>query len=230
MLRRSAQMRFGGGSWAFPGGHVDPEDAASAHSGLDRADIDTEDAAARVAAIRETIEEAGLAIGLSPPPTLPHIATIRAGLAAKQAMETLAADGGYRLDLSALIPFARWIPFEGAPRRFDTRFYLVEVPDGHEAVADGTEADAACWVSAADALDRAAAGDMAIMFPTRCNLVRLAPYGSIAEAFSASHALPVRALTTFIEVREGVRHICVPDGHGYPALSEAIPTAPRPAA
>ncbi|HEX5587834.1 MAG TPA: NUDIX hydrolase [Acidimicrobiia bacterium] len=64
MLRRDTNLEFAGGAWVFPGGRVDPDDYAD---GIDpaRAD-DTETlAAARNAAVRETAEEAGLAIDVS---------------------------------------------------------------------------------------------------------------------------------------------------------------------
>ncbi|MBQ0796084.1 NUDIX hydrolase [Zhongshania sp.] len=51
LLRRHTQLKVGGGHWVFPGGTVDPEDAIGA---------ETDEQAARAAAIRETQEEAGL--------------------------------------------------------------------------------------------------------------------------------------------------------------------------
>jgi 8-oxo-dGTP pyrophosphatase MutT (NUDIX family) len=61
MIERSADMAFAAGALAFPGGRIDPEDheAAEALPMLD-------DAAARIAAIRETIEETGLGATLTP--------------------------------------------------------------------------------------------------------------------------------------------------------------------
>lgn len=54
MIERAATMVFAAGALAFPGGRIDPEDhAAAAGSRLP-------DAAARIAAIRETIEETGI--------------------------------------------------------------------------------------------------------------------------------------------------------------------------
>ena len=50
MLHRSSTLAFGG-MWVFPGGRVDPEDAAGTAS---------EEEAARRAAVREAFEEAGL--------------------------------------------------------------------------------------------------------------------------------------------------------------------------
>lgn len=51
LLRRHKQLKVGGGHWVFPGGTVDPEDCVGA---------ETDEQAARIAAVRETEEEAGI--------------------------------------------------------------------------------------------------------------------------------------------------------------------------
>lgn len=55
MLRRNSKLAFAGGMWVFPGGRVDP---------ADREGLAPEDdlGAARRAAVRESLEETGLAI------------------------------------------------------------------------------------------------------------------------------------------------------------------------
>jgi 8-oxo-dGTP pyrophosphatase MutT (NUDIX family) len=57
IVERAAAMAFAGGALVFPGGRIDPEDRvlAAAHP-----DHDPDDAAARIAALRETVEEAGM--------------------------------------------------------------------------------------------------------------------------------------------------------------------------
>lgn len=71
MLHRNSKLAFGG-MWVFAGGRVDPEDIAGAA---------TEEDAARRAAVREAMEEAGLACDVSslvafahwlPPPIAPR--------------------------------------------------------------------------------------------------------------------------------------------------------------
>jgi len=56
LVRRNAQLSFHGGAWVFPGGRVDPEDYAGV---ADPSDVL---AAARNAAVREALEEAGVTI------------------------------------------------------------------------------------------------------------------------------------------------------------------------
>ena len=62
ITQRAAGMAFAGGALVFPGGRIDPEDRviAAQHPGLP-----PDDAAARIAAIRETAEEVGFDFGLS---------------------------------------------------------------------------------------------------------------------------------------------------------------------
>jgi 8-oxo-dGTP pyrophosphatase MutT (NUDIX family) len=61
ITQRAAGMAFAGGALVFPGGRIDRDDRvrAAAHS-----DLPPEDAAARIAAIRETAEEVGFDFGL----------------------------------------------------------------------------------------------------------------------------------------------------------------------
>lgn len=61
MIERSAGMAFAAGALAFPGGRIDDEDRSAARDFPGLAD-----AAARLAAIRETIEETGLGATLVP--------------------------------------------------------------------------------------------------------------------------------------------------------------------
>ena len=59
MLRRDSKLAFAGGAWVFPGGRIDPEDYPG---GVVSDDPDAVEIAARNAAAREAMEEAGLAV------------------------------------------------------------------------------------------------------------------------------------------------------------------------
>ena len=59
MLRRNSKLAFAGGAWVFPGGRIDPEDYPG---GLVSDEPDAVHAAARTAAAREAMEEAGLVV------------------------------------------------------------------------------------------------------------------------------------------------------------------------
>jgi 8-oxo-dGTP pyrophosphatase MutT (NUDIX family) len=59
MLRRNSKLAFAGGAWVFPGGRIDPEDYPGGSPSTAPDDVAT---AARTAAVREAMEEAGLAV------------------------------------------------------------------------------------------------------------------------------------------------------------------------
>ena len=224
MVERARAMAFAGGALVFPGGRVDPGDRAIAA----RLPGHPDDVAARIAAIRETVEEAGLAIGLTPPPPAGALASLRAALHAGAPLAEALAAAGTTLDADALVPFARWLPQHPGMRIFDTRFYLARLPaDAPAATVDQTENVRLLWATAADVLAEADAGRATIIYPTRRNLERLAQFANFGEAEAHARAIPVRTITPFHEERNGRPHLCIPADLGYPVTAEPLRDAMR---
>ncbi len=222
MTERTGQMAFAAGALVFPGGRIDADDLATA------ANRPIPDAAARVAAIRETIEETGLAPGLVPAPDAAAVRTLRDGIAGGRPFAELLARQGLALDLAALTPFARWCPNFRETRRFDTLFFLAEAhPESPEPVAAEAEAVRAFWASAAQVLAEVDAGHAHVIFPTRRNLERLAGFSSTAEAYADAARHPVTRITPWVAEVDGAPHVCIPEGIGYPVTSEPLETARR---
>ncbi|WP_375392557.1 NUDIX domain-containing protein [uncultured Sphingomonas sp.] len=224
LVERAKAMAFAGGALVFPGGRVDPGDRTLAET----LGGDADETAHRIAAVRETIEEVGLPIGIARPPTPAALATLRAALHGGAAFgEALAADGT-ALALDGLVPFARWRPAHPDMRIFDTRFYLAPLPAGApDATVDRTENTRLTWATAAQVLGDADAGRATIIYPTRRNLERLALFGSFAEAAAHARAYPVRTITPVTEERDGRPHLCIPDDLGYPITAEPMRNAMR---
>ena len=221
VTERTGHMAFAAGALVFPGGRIDADDHLTA-------DLLGSDAA-RVAAIRETIEETGLAPGLAPAPDAAAIvAALRQGIADEEPFASLLAAHGLALDPEALTPFARWCPNFRETRRFDTLFFLAEAPaDAPEPEVSAHEAVRAFWASAAAILAEIEAGRAHAIFPTRRNLERLAGFASIAEARADAALHPVTKVTPWIEERGGETLLCIPEGIGYPVTSEPLETARR---
>src|SRR5215210_4170304 len=72
MVERAAGMAFAGGALVFPGGRIDEADQEGAG--------DLPDGAARVAAIRETIEETAIPVGLRPLPSVEQALAMQGAL------------------------------------------------------------------------------------------------------------------------------------------------------
>jgi 8-oxo-dGTP pyrophosphatase MutT (NUDIX family) len=228
LLERSGSMAFAGGATVFPGGAVDPADHALALTLPDAAALDPEDAAARVAAVREALEETGLIVGVKGTVTAPRALAARQRLLDGDALGAILADEGWAIDLDSLIPFARWLPRHREARIYDTRFYLADVGTGAlELAPDATETRHVFWATPQSALDLADAGRIKVIFPTRRNLERLALWADFAAARDHALATPLQTISPSIEVRDGVRWLMIPSDAGYPITCEPADRAVR---
>lgn len=222
VVERSAKMAFAAGALVFPGGRIDPEDRAFA------AALGRPEDAAKISAIRETIEESAVA------PALVGDLTPASGLALQQSLidgapfADLLEASGLALDLDALVPFARWKPAFAHARTFDTMFFLTPAPAGDwPPRPQPGECVAAEWASPADLIARIDRGEASAIFPTKRNLERLALLPNFAAALADAHAFPIDTITPWIAEVGGQRHVCIPDGLGYPVVSEPLDTAFR---
>ncbi|MET0371125.1 MAG: NUDIX hydrolase [Sphingobium sp.] len=187
MVRRHGNGMFAS-ALVFPGGLVDPGDRDERWTSLvsGAGGLEAEERALRIAAYRETFEESALLLARDPSGrSVPC-----PGDGDMAFIDIVAASGG-TLPLDDLVRFGHWITPEGAPKRFDTHFFLARAPEGQDAICDGGETVALEWVTPRDVLARAADGDLSILFPTRMNLKRLAESETVADALAAARARPL---------------------------------------
>ncbi len=228
MVERIKAMAFAGGAAVFPGGKVDAADFDYAEM-LGGA-LPLDEAAARLAAIRETIEEAGLALGLSGVSDPADCDDARAALHGGESLQAICNRHGWMPDFEQLVPWSRWRPpaFEATSRVFDTRFYLVDAGNTAPlATVDQTENRALFWATAAEVLAKADKGEVRVIFPTRRNLERLALAGDFDSAAAHAAAHPVSIVLPFVDKRNDGNWLCIPDGHGYPVTAESFASAMR---
>lgn len=110
---RALRTPFLGGFTAFPGGRLDPADAAHARRLFGRDDPQD---VLRATALRELYEEMGL--------------VIHGDAAARGPADAPFEAAARPLDPARLAPVGRWITPEYSPIRFDTRFFLLRVAQG----------------------------------------------------------------------------------------------------
>lgn len=226
MVTRSRSMSFAGGMAVFPGGRIDPEDRTLAAKIA--SEMDSEQAAARIAAMRETLEETGLVIAVREAVDANQAARARAMLLEKVVLAPVLEHFGWTLDLARFDYFARWMPKFKHERSFDTHFFLYDIGTGAVDIAvDATENTRLFWASAKDALAHAERGEISIIFPTRRNLERLARFDDFSAAQAHARATPVRTITPQVEQRETGRVLTIPDDLGYPVTEEPITSAMR---
>jgi len=214
MVERAVGMAFAGGALVFPGGRIDAADHVLA-AGL-------VDGPARVAAIRETIEETAIPVGLLPLPSSETALAMQAALVADRPFQDVLSRD-FDLALDDLTPLARWLPNFHVTRRFDTLFYIARAPGGdwRPNVIAG-ECSGACWLTAGEALERDRRGQAQLIFPTRRNLERLAQQDSFAGMRADAEAHPIAPVTPWVEEDDGERFIVIPDHLGYPVTREKL--------
>jgi 8-oxo-dGTP pyrophosphatase MutT (NUDIX family) len=199
LMRRATTMAFAPRMHVFPGGRVDDSDYAervrfvdadpgvlAARGSTDIAGI----AALYSCAIRETAEEAGIDIAGRDD------------------------DGHLLVDPTRLPLVDHWVTPEMESRRYDVRFFAVEVGD-RDVRLTTTEADEAAWIAPAQAVAEFEAGRMAMLPPTESVLRRLARCTSASEAIAdgaARSVLPL--LPRRIEDEAGSRWVLVHDRTG----------------
>ena len=229
MISRHEEAGFAAGALVFPGGKVDPVDAAlAAHcpaSGLDPAAL-----VLRIAAIRETFEECGILLARNAGALLSaeRLAALLARHVTTDAgFATLVAAAGLELATDDLVPYAHWITPVDRPKRFDTHFFLAPAAHDQIAVHDGREAVDAVWTTPQAVLAGADAARIKLVFATRMNLVKLARSRNVAEAIAAARNAPIVTVTPVIEKTGAGPFINIPEAAGYGGARFAAGDIPR---
>ena len=215
MVERAEGMAFAAGALVFPGGRIDQADRDFANElGV---------AAEALAAIRETLEETAIPVGLTPVPDQSQALGLQQALAADRPFRDLLGEAGLAIDADALTPFARWVPKFHAVRRFDTLFYVAKAPETEwqPQVIEG-ECAGAAWLSAAEVLEREQGGEARLIFPTRRTLERLAQHSSFDEIRADALAHRIDPVTPWVEEVDGEKFITIPDDLGFPVTKERL--------
>jgi 8-oxo-dGTP pyrophosphatase MutT (NUDIX family) len=207
LLKRSPQSEFMPGYFVFPGGTLDSQDRHfdlfSNHCDLTPGEIssrfgsDLSEVQALVycvAAIRETFEEAGVCLfqrNNTPAVDLERVYRWRlsTGLEKDWLLKLVAKDG-CRLSLSALSRWSHWITPELMKRRFDTRFFLADMPSNQFSRPDERETVQELWLSPREALTGNVTGKIPLSPPTLVTLHELLKYSELSNLQAQSQHRP----------------------------------------
>lgn len=231
MLRRNRNSDFLGGAYVFPGGAIDPADrnVNLGHYCTGRTDAEASELlglpsgglAYWVAAIRECFEEAGVllaydrhgqVLSLADPAVERRFARYRQAVNdGKASLVEICETERLILAVDRIHYFSHWITPVGAPRRYDTRFFVAEAPSEQTTLEDRQEAVASLWVRPAVALERHERGELDLILPTIRNLQAIGQFHTSAgllEAAAAIESVPT-VLPLVVSDAEG-RRVVVP--------------------
>lgn len=228
MVKRHHAIDFASGALVFPGGktHAGDTDSGWAEHVRGWEHFDPIQRALRIAAIRESFEEAGILLadhadGRS--------CTTVCDLSVRKAVDTgertfldVVRELDVKLRLDALSVFARWITPTMMPKRFDTWFYAVQAPPEQVAACDGRETVDSEWIAPAEALELAATRQRTIIFPTLMNLRLLAEASSAADCVARAERRTLTPVMPRVEQREGGPVLVIPPDAGYGEVAEPL--------
>ena len=243
MMCRGAGLSFMAGMWVFPGGRLDAADASAAAcrrlaatSGA--ADCDhlqtlegepvpaAQAVALRVAASRETFEEAGVLLARDAQGRPCHAARVAALQAHRPAvtgdaaafLDMLEREDLY-LDVDRLVYWSHWITPSLEPKRFDTRFFAIALPPGQDVSADLSELTHHAWIRPAHAPDAIERGEIRVVPPTLLTLEDLAEshdrHGSLEAMLAGERGRAAPPVMPRIEVGAGAFRVVMPWDPGY---------------
>ena len=210
IARRNQKQAFMAGAYVFPGGQLEETDSdPQLENYIKTADLfepcrllqdnnlPIEKARGLfIAAIRETFEEAGILLGgkttgnfvsFYDENVLKRFNNYRRKLSASQiTLVEIARREKILLFPDTLIPYAHWITPEFEKMRFNTRFFLAELPPCQTPVADAVELMESLWVTPQKALEMQREQKILLMPPTLKTIEELAAFRDIDELFSAT--------------------------------------------
>ena len=132
------------------------------------------------------------------------------------AVRELAEEAGIELaDPAALVELSRWITPAQVAVRFDTLFYLAELPEGQEPRIDNEECVDVGWFTPRAALDAFERKEIALVFPTIKHLERLASFPSVAELLDYARGREVVPVQPKVVLEGEVARVLLPGEPGY---------------
>ncbi len=199
LLKRSTKSGFMGGLYVFPGGVADPEDFGfdcwapyiditqdQIEKQLGGLTFPKEDIIGfSIAAIRETLEEAGVFIAAGIGKTkrdVKDVCTFRLNRdLPKSWFRTKVMKEDWLLSFSSLGRWSHWITPKLMKKRFDTRFFIVSMPEDQTCVPDDMETKHGIWLTPEDALEKNLEEMIPLSPPTVVTLTRLLKFNTFND-------------------------------------------------
>jgi 8-oxo-dGTP pyrophosphatase MutT (NUDIX family) len=245
MVLRSSKSTFVPSAYVFPGGKVEEEDCLPvmenfcnkndlmrAQSVLDSVSLPQRALGIWVAAIRETFEEVGLPLARQKDGTLLSFdlgymeQRLRSYRERVNSGDLDFVDLLQREELTLAVErlhyFSHWITPELSPFRYDTRFFVAEVPWNQKVFHDGDELTRHVWITPAKALERYREKKFYMVVPTIVTLEELSCFETIGDVIESTRGKNVTGIMTLLVFENDEVQEHTPDGRIFRNL---IPSA-----
>jgi 8-oxo-dGTP pyrophosphatase MutT (NUDIX family) len=118
-------------------------------------------------------------------------------------------------DPASLVKFSRWITPAEVQIRFDTHFFLAELPAGQQPQVDGEECVDLGWFAPSAALQAHADGEIVLVFPTIKHLEQLSEFASVEALITYARGREVQPVQPRVVLEGEVARILLPGEPGY---------------
>jgi 8-oxo-dGTP pyrophosphatase MutT (NUDIX family) len=226
-VERNRKSGFMAGALVFPGGKVDEGDRDPAWEGLLMPPREGVRKDVALAACRESLEEAAI---LPVNGAITHVAalTLRQALAiGPDELRSALAAQGLTIDLSSLVPFARWVTPEAEVRRFDARFFMLRAPEGQDGAHDTYETMASFWATPNEVLARFDARDIQMAPPTHRTLELLSTRATVDEALADAETACLDPIRPVLINYDSTMALTLPGDPEHPQAARIIPGRTR---
>ncbi len=115
--------------------------------------------------------------------------------------------------------FSHWVTPETQAKRYSTRFFLAELPDGQIAKHCGGELTESCWATANDMLAAGRRGDLKLHYPTIKTLESIARHKTMENLVDwarSSFEWGITSMVPAVISRNGQQEIVLPGDKDYP--------------
>jgi 8-oxo-dGTP pyrophosphatase MutT (NUDIX family) len=118
-------------------------------------------------------------------------------------------------DPAALVEFSRWITPAEVQIRFDTHFFLAELPAGQQPRIDGEECVDLGWFAPREALEAHEAGEIELVFPTIKHLEQVSEFPSVDALMAYARGRHVQPIQPRVVIEGEVARIVLPGDPEY---------------
>jgi len=194
LLKRNDASKFMGGLYVFPGGVVEAEDK-TIETWTPQIDMTLDQIETRlggnqfsrekalgfgIAAIRETLEEAGILIASDKNKSREDFDEISRYRLNKDLpnswFQTKMTADNWKLSFSRLGRWSHWITPKRMKKRFDTRFFIVFMPENQTCAPDDRETKHGIWLTPHTALEQNLEGKTPLSPPAVVTLTHLSAF------------------------------------------------------
>ncbi|WIO75519.1 NUDIX hydrolase [Porticoccaceae bacterium LTM1] len=122
---------------------------------------------------------------------------------------------GLNVAQDTVVHFAHWITPVELAMRFDTHFFVVQMPSDQQPVPDGSEIVEVRWLTPQSLVEGCDRSEFKLMFPTLMNARRLIGFDSVKQALDRARLEEVKPLMPGLGFTNGKPVALIPEEAGY---------------